>query len=277
MSCTSKVKAALSRVTMAADTITSASSVLLTFVSSADEAASAWLSSVESLASSDPSALLPALYVANDTLQKSARGGTAFLEAFSTRLAPAFRIAVWYHRDRGDKRAVEKVRNIAKILGDRCVYSKRFIAELLKEMDKRPEVKEVKEVKEDGFRAEEKSEVSLSLRIPDSSRKRKERPAPAPARSPEAASADDGGFDLFMPVAKGPGGRASPGLAGGGGAGQVAGRGGQGGGEGGGGAQGGGGGAGRVPGGVLLRGGGEEDGGARGGRTQRGEEEDFGG
>lgn len=71
--------------------------------------------------------LLPLLYVANEVLQTSKRKhGTRFLESFSPLLPYAIR-----HVCERDKSIIEKVRRTVKIWGDRRVFSRRFVNEIL--------------------------------------------------------------------------------------------------------------------------------------------------
>jgi CID domain len=81
--------------------------------------------------------LLPLLYVANEILQNSKRNrGNNFLKAFApegggsgggtSALGPALR-----HICAADRSLTEKVRRVVKIWGDRSVFSRRFVNELL--------------------------------------------------------------------------------------------------------------------------------------------------
>lgn len=75
--------------------------------------------------------LLPLVYVANEVLQISKRNrGSKFLEAFSPMLGQALR-----HICTKDKKAVEKVRRVVKIWGERYIFSVRFVNELIHGLD----------------------------------------------------------------------------------------------------------------------------------------------
>jgi len=102
----------------------SAASMMKLYIISPALAVSEWRNALQS---SRNSQLLPLLYVANEVIQSSKRNrGNKFLEQFS----PVLKGSLQFICER-DPEVVEKVRRVAKIWGDRRVFSVRFVADLL--------------------------------------------------------------------------------------------------------------------------------------------------
>ncbi|GMH57981.1 hypothetical protein TrST_g7725 [Triparma strigata] len=116
--------------------ITGCTAIFMNFYSTgADHASRVWFDVM--MADSAPAGHLPLVYVCNDVLQKTKRQlGPNYLEQFSPYLAKALGHATRKaERDPTDKKTVIKIRNMVKLWGDRGVYSKRYIKELLSGMD----------------------------------------------------------------------------------------------------------------------------------------------
>jgi hypothetical protein len=128
---------ALSKVDVSQDSIQNLSKMIQDVYSDDDKAHAAVEAWHAVCRTCDPSLLLPLIYVANDVLQYSSRKlGNKYLEHFSSYLVPVMWRATKHSRDSSNPSLRDKVRNVAKILGDRGVYSKKYIAELLKNIDK---------------------------------------------------------------------------------------------------------------------------------------------
>ncbi|GMH79001.1 hypothetical protein TrLO_g7718 [Triparma laevis f. longispina] len=127
---------ALRQVDQSEAAITGCTSIFMRFYANAPEhAARVWFDVM--MADSAPAGHLPLVYVCNDVLQKTKRQlGPNYLEQFSPYLAKALGHATRKAEgDPSDKKTALKTRNMVKLWGDRGVYSKRYIMELLSGID----------------------------------------------------------------------------------------------------------------------------------------------
>jgi len=114
----------LSNTDLSAPTIQASAAALMSFYDAPAIAVSEWRNVLQSCRSSQ---YLPLLYVANEVLQTSKRNrGNKFLEAFGPVLGASLRYICETDPDN-----TEKVRRTVKILGDRRVFSVRFVGEIL--------------------------------------------------------------------------------------------------------------------------------------------------
>jgi len=117
---------------ISAESIQSASTLMLSHYNDPTQITSEWNSKVSNL-STPISSLLPLLYVANDVLQTSKRKkGNNFLESFSPILS--FALTTMCRRC-GSLPLTEKIRRTCKIWGERAVFSPRFVEELLDKIE----------------------------------------------------------------------------------------------------------------------------------------------
>jgi hypothetical protein len=109
---------------MTAPAIQSSAAAMMSFYEAPAIAVSEWRNVLQSCQSCQ---LLPLLYVANEVLQTSKRNrGNKFLEAFGPVLGASLR----YICERNPE-DTERVRRTVKILGDRRVFSLRFVGDVL--------------------------------------------------------------------------------------------------------------------------------------------------
>jgi hypothetical protein len=118
------LRAKLSSTDMTAPAIQSSAAAMMSFYEAPAIAVSEWRNVLQSCQSCQ---LLPLLYVANEVLQTSKRNrGNKFLEAFGPVLGASLR----YICERNPE-DTERVRRTVKILGDRRVFSLRFVGDVL--------------------------------------------------------------------------------------------------------------------------------------------------
>ena len=118
------LRAKLSSTDLTAPAIQASAAAMMSFYDAPEMAVSEWRNVLQSCQTSQ---MLPLLYVANEVLQTSKRNrGTKFLEAFGPVLGSSLRFIC--ERDRS---STEKVRRTVKILGDRFVFSLRFVTDIL--------------------------------------------------------------------------------------------------------------------------------------------------
>eukprot|EP00979_Chaetoceros_neogracilis_P007284 scaffold1521_cov271-Chaetoceros_neogracile.AAC.92 len=114
----------LSNTDLSAPTIQASAAAIMSFYEAPALAVSEWRNVLQSCR---PSQYLPLLYVANEVLQTSKRNrGNKFLEAFGPVLGASLRYIC-----EANPENTERVRRTVKILGDRRVFSVRFVGEIL--------------------------------------------------------------------------------------------------------------------------------------------------